>query len=300
MADYYREEVGSSLVDHGVEFFPLSQKKQGLVTRAHIHPAIEFIYVVGGRYEIGVDSETYVAEAGDLLLFRSNAIHTLTHIDEGETEGKYYVIKINPTLLFHIFSEKDDNSFVIPFIHKSPSDVSFIPKKNMPEATLQALEYMIAEYNRSDALFNASERAGCAALLISLLREVIAPRSTSDASEVSEKNLSLIHESVKYINENYASDITPEDCAKSIHLSYSYFAKLFRAVVGKTFKEYLTGVRIAKAHSIIISTDLPITDVAISSGYNNLAYFIAEYKKVYGKTPRESRKERKIFSNGEK
>jgi AraC-like DNA-binding protein len=61
--------------------------------------------------------------------------------------------------------------------------------------------------------------------------------------------------------------------------------------MGKTFKEYLTGVRLAKAHNILIATDIPITDVAISCGYTNLSYFISEYKKVYGRTPRDTRKE---------
>ena len=106
-----------------------------------------------------------------------------------------------------------------------------------------------------------------------------------------EKTVALIHQSVQYINENYASDITPNQCAASIHLSYSYFAKLFRAVIGKTFKEYLTGVRLAKAHNALLSTAIPITDVAVACGYTNLSYFISEYKKVYGKTPGDTRKE---------
>ena len=61
--------------------------------------------------------------------------------------------------------------------------------------------------------------------------------------------------------------------------------------MGKTFKEYLTGVRLAKAHTVLISTDIPITDVAIACGYGNLSYFISEYGRVYGKTPRDTRKE---------
>ena len=61
--------------------------------------------------------------------------------------------------------------------------------------------------------------------------------------------------------------------------------------MGKTFKEYLTGVRLAKAHNILISTSLPITDVAVACGYSNLSYFISEYRKAYGKTPRDARKE---------
>ncbi len=291
MSDYFKEKALPQLLEYGIEFFSLQHKEQGGVTKAHIHPAIEFIYVTAGRYDIGVDNEIFAAEEGDLLLFRSNVIHTLNHRSENNGVGKYYVLKINPTLLFHIFTGKDSGGCVIPFIHKSSEDISFFPAESIPEETKKILEDMIEEHARSDKFFYASERAYAARLLISLLRTVIKPKSAIDDGEISERSVALIHESVNYINNNYASDITPSDCAASIHLSYSYFAKLFRAVMGKTFKEYLTGVRLAKAHNILISTSLPITDVATSCGYSNLSYFISEYRRVYGRTPRDTRKE---------
>jgi YesN/AraC family two-component response regulator len=150
---------------------------------------------------------------------------------------------------------------------------------------------MIREYERADGYFYTVERSYAGTLLVSLLRDSVRPHSAIDEGEISEKSVALIYESVKYINENYASDITPSECAASIHLSYSYFAKLFRAVMGKTFKEYLTGVRLAKAHNALLSTSFPITDVAAASGYSNLSYFISEYRRVYGRTPRDTRKE---------
>ena len=288
MTDYYREKELPQMSEYGIEFFSLKHKGQGGVTRAHVHPAIEFIYVTGGKYEIGVDNDVFVAEKGDLLLFRSNVIHTINHFGDN---GEYYVLKINPTLLFQIFTGKDASGCVIPFIHKSSDDISFFKSKILPDETKEILDDMICEYSRCDRFFYAIERAFAARLLISLLRSLISTKTAIDDSDISERSVALIHESVKYINENYASDITPDQCAASIHLSYSYFAKLFRAVMGKTFKEYLTSVRLAKAHNILIATTLPITDVAASCGYGNLSYFISEYKKIYGKTPRETRKE---------
>ncbi len=288
MTDFYKEKELPQMSEYGIKFFVLNHNDRGDVVRAHIHPAIEFIYVTGGRYEIGVDNDTFIAEKGDLLLFRSNVFHTIKHLAD---DGEFHVLKINPALLFRIFTGKDASGCVIPFIHKSPEDVSFFPSKDIPDETKIILFDMIAEYEHSDRFFYASERAFSTRLLISLLRTVTPPKSSIDDGEISERSVALIHESIEYINENYASDITPAECAASIHLSYSYFAKLFRAVMGKTFKEYLTGVRLAKAHNILISTSLPITDVAASCGYCNLSYFISEYRRVYGKTPRDTRKE---------
>ena len=291
MVEFYRESRQPCLEEYGIEFFPLQHKSSGMVTRAHIHPAIEFIYITSGKYEVGIDNELHTAKSGDLLLFRSNAIHTLKYIEENDTVGEYFVLKINPSLLFQIFTGNDSVSCVIPFIHKSVEDISFYPSHSLPDETRDILEAMISEYKSSDRFFHACERAHAARFLISLLRHVFSPKNMVDDGDISEKSVALIHKSVNYINENYASDITPANCAASIHLSYSYFAKLFRAVMGMTFKEYLTGVRIAKAHSVLISTDLSITDVSAACGYSNLSYFISEYKKLYGKTPKDTRKE---------
>ncbi|MBQ8408045.1 MAG: AraC family transcriptional regulator [Clostridia bacterium] len=291
MTDVYTETAPPHLSEYGIEFFSQTKDNAGVIARAHIHPAIEFIYITKGTFEIGIDSEQLTATVGDLVLFRANAVHTTRHVGEGY--GEYFVLKINPTLLFQIFLGKDITGYVIPFLHRNPGDISHFAASDIPIEAKRILDSMIDEYDHSDKYFFAIERAYAAAFLVSLLRTVIKPQSYLQGGEISEKSVGLIYESVKYVNENYASDITPTDCAESIHLSYSYFAKLFRAVTGKTFKEYLTGVRLAKAHNVLISTALPITDVAASCGYSNLSYFIAEYRKVYGRTPRETRKDTK-------
>ena len=88
MADYYKEKELPQMSEYGIEFFSLKHKGQGGVTRAHVHPAIEFIYVTVGKYEIGVDNDVFVAEKGDLLLFRSNVIHTIKPLgDNGEDQS---------------------------------------------------------------------------------------------------------------------------------------------------------------------------------------------------------------------
>lgn len=290
MADFYREKEVPSLEEYGIEFFKQQNNSAGITARAHIHPAIEFIYITQGTFQIGIDNEQFMAGVGDFVLFRANAIHTIRLVSD--SAGEYYVLKVNPTLLFQIFLGSENSGCVIPFIHRYPNDVSCFHSDSIPPEAKQILNAMIDECEHADRFFFAIERAHAASLLISLLRTVIKPRNVfGDSSEISEKSVALIYESVKYINENYASDISPTDCAASIHLSYSYFAKLFRAVMGKTFKEYLTGVRLAKAHNILLSTDLPITDVATACGYSNLSYFISEYRKVYGRTPRETRKD---------
>ena len=174
-ADYNKEAELPQLIKYGIEFFPLKHQNNCNIARARVHPAIEFIYVTGGEFEIGIDNETYSAKVGDLFLFRSNTIHTIKPLCDPDAAGEYFVLKINPSLLFQIFTEKDNNECVIPFIHKNPDDVSFFPSESLTEEISEIMWDMIRDYERADRFFYISERAHVARLLISLLRKSISP-----------------------------------------------------------------------------------------------------------------------------
>ena len=291
MPEYYVERENSSLSEYEIEFFLQKHSTRGFTTRSHIHPAIELIYIQNGDYSVSVDNDEMHASRGDLLFFRSNTIHSLQL--SSDSAGSYYVLKINPSLLFNIFRGNGQMNMTSQFLLKRQGDRAIFHSDEISPEFKSIFESMRKVLECDGSLFFSEERAYSSLLLIEMLKSMLSDHTRK--IEINEKNLSLIHKCVDYINKNYASDLSAEECADSIHMSYSYFARLFREVMGKTFKEYLVSVRLAKAKSIILSTQISITDVAIACGYSNLAYFISQYKKEFGKTPRDERKE---ASNG--
>ena len=290
MPEYYIERENSSLSEYGIEFFLQKHSTKGYTTRSHIHPAIELIYIKCGEYSVSIDNDEIRASVGDLLFFRANTIHSIRL--SSESQGSYYVLKIAPSLLFHIFPGKEQMRLTSPFLIKSLNETSCFHDADISLKFKQIFEQMICDIDNDGVDFYIRERAYASLLLLEMLSSMLPP--SNHHTNITEKSVSLIYECVDYINNNYASDITAEECADMLHISYSYFARLFRAVIGKTFKEYLVSVRLAKAKSILISTHISVSDVASACGYSNLSYFISEYKKAFGKTPKETQKE--IFS----
>ena len=286
MPEYYVERENTSLSEYGIEFFLQRHSVRGYTTRAHIHPAIELIYVRGGEYSVSIDNDEFTATAGDLLFFRSNTIHSIQLV--GNDAGSYHVLKINPPLLFHIFPGREQMKMTAPFLLKQRGESAIFRADEIPDRVKSILDNMINSLELTESVFFSTERAYSALLLIEMLNSMLP--ETTETREVNEKNLALIHKCVDYVNKNYATEISAEECAEAVHMSYSYFARIFRAVMGKTFKEYLVSVRLAKAKSILLSTSISVTDVAMACGYSSLSYFIAEYKREFGKTPREERK----------
>lgn len=287
MPEYYVERENSSLSEYEIEFFLQRHSSRGFTTRSHIHPALELIFIQNGEYSVSVDNDEIHACQGDLLFFRSNTIHSIQLTSD--SAGSYYVLKINPSYLFSIFRGSGQMNMTSHFLLKRRGDRVIYHSNDISPQFKSIFDRMINTLANQDSFFYSEERAYSSLLLVEMLRSML--RDHTRKIEINEKNLSLIHTSVEYINKNYASDISAEECAASIHMSYSYFARLFREVMGRTFKEYLVSVRLAKAKSIILSTQISITDVATACGYSNLAYFISQYKKEFGKTPRDERNE---------
>lgn len=60
--------------------------------------------------------------------------------------------------------------------------------------------------------------------------------------------------------------------------------------------EYINSLRLKEATNLLIQSELPIIDIILNCGFNNIGYFNRSFKKHYGVTPREYRKlNKKIF-----
>jgi AraC-like DNA-binding protein len=88
-----------------------------------------------------------------------------------------------------------------------------------------------------------------------------------------------------FIEESYYSSITLEDLSKVVAMSPKYFCKFFYELTHRTPIDYLNYYRVECASYKLVTTDLSITDIAYSCGFNDLSYFIRSFKKYKGITP---------------
>ncbi|TWF32763.1 AraC-like DNA-binding protein [Chitinophaga polysaccharea] len=109
-------------------------------------------------------------------------------------------------------------------------------------------------------------------------------------SDKQKRNYLPVIETVKaFIHENHTDVITLPQLAALGHLSPFHFNRLFRQVTTTTPYHYLLQVRLQQAHLQLRHTNLPVTDIAFSSGFNSLEHFSAAYKKQFGKSPLATR-----------
>ncbi len=102
-----------------------------------------------------------------------------------------------------------------------------------------------------------------------------------------------IGRAVQYLKNNYKSRISLEDISVIAGLSRYHFTRAFKRVMGIPFSDYLNHLRVKKSEETLACMEINISEVAYSVGFNSLRQFERAFKKAYGITPIEYRKEKK-------
>lgn len=94
----------------------------------------------------------------------------------------------------------------------------------------------------------------------------------------------------EYIMRNFNNDIALPEIAAVANMGVTAFCNFFKQHHRITFVEYLNTIKIGHACKLLSEEDHNIVEVAYQSGYNTLANFNRQFKKIKKMTPSEYRK----------
>lgn len=269
-----------------IEFFLQAAPPFHNACQAHIHNAVELLYVKNGSYTVVLDSDTYKIKKGDLTLFCSGAIHNVTA--NGDPENSYYVIKIPPSFFMDLTKRESGAEYVMRFVINRKENKILWTKNELENTEIKSiLDRLITEYESPSYATEIAIKLKTMELLLAILRE-----SGYDQNQLGDRISELIYGVMGYVQEHYSEDIDERVLAQSLGLSYSYFSRSFKRVTSSTFKNYLNRTRIRKAEQLLCTSDRTISEIATLCGYNSISYFISVYKSITGRTPYSSIKKR--------
>lgn len=117
-------------------------------------------------------------------------------------------------------------------------------------------------------------------------------------SRITSAGITCIPQILNYIQQNYRRT-SVEDIARHFSVSTSYLGRIFRENTRNTVIETIQQVRIQKACDLLVSSRLPVQNIAEAVGYSDVTYFIRMFKKHRQTTPlqyrRMSQEKNKIF-----
>lgn len=95
---------------------------------------------------------------------------------------------------------------------------------------------------------------------------------------------------IRYVKQHHTQNITLEDVCERFFCSRSFIGHNFKNKTGKSFREYLTEMRLEDAVELLRYSKLNVTEIALSVGFGDSAYFSNVFKRRYGVSPSEYRK----------
>lgn len=93
-----------------------------------------------------------------------------------------------------------------------------------------------------------------------------------------------------YIQRNLDKALRREEIAAQVHVSAGYLSRVFRKEMGMSLKEYVIEQKMQLARSMLSSTSLPVSLVAVRVGYTNFSQFSQTYRTRFGCSPSAERK----------
>ena len=107
-----------------------------------------------------------------------------------------------------------------------------------------------------------------------------------DAGDISDPRLAR---TIEYMSSNLARPLTLEQLAAEACISKFHFSRLFTRKVGLPPHKFLTNLRLDAARQMLISTDIPIAQVAAECGYPGTSHFSVAFSRRFGMAPRACR-----------
>ncbi len=241
------------------------------------HDLVELIYILHGEGIFEIGGTAYPVHGGDLVIYNSDVVHNES-------------LKNPPPPLYGIAVSGIRLEGMPPSCMIAPGASPVLtPQENTAE--LRTLFRMIYEQSSRQTPSSATI---CNALLQALLRMIMELLDGAVPQSSSAKKLSrsdqLSHEIQEYIDEHSLEDISVQEVAERFSISPTYLSRLFKQATGMSLMQYVIHRRIGEAQTLLLISDLPVTEIARRVGYDNLSHFVKMFTQNVGLSPRQYRK----------
>jgi len=123
-------------------------------------------------------------------------------------------------------------------------------------------------------------------LFQSVMKTITGTRIVDRLKDSLKKNhLSTIEKAKTYLADHYTDDISLKQIADHCCVSAFHFSRLFKTFTSYSPHQYLLNLRLKHAEMLLKNTQLPVTDICFSSGFNSLEYFSAAFGQKYKHAP---------------
>lgn len=250
----------------------------------HWHNSIEILYVLKGKINVTIDTDTYEIEENEL---------EIVNIDESH---RIFSDEFNKVLIFHIdpnFFEKYYNDIKNMFFYTNTSDKGAQEDERYNEFRT-ILSIILCEFTQKSNDYDEEVEKALVDLLFHLINNFHYLLYDNDEIKSNEAQLERYHRISKYIFNNYNNNITLQDIAKNEFLSTHYLSHEIKYATGYSFTDLINLTRVEESVKLLLDTDKTISEICEEVGFSHTRYYNKHFKAYYKSTPLQYRKKFKV------
>ncbi len=253
---------------------------------AHDHDLFEIALVVSGRcVHVSAEGEQSLS-AGDVVLLRPGAWHSLTKPESFVVFNCLF----SPSLLAGPLAWALEDESLHLLLNVAPVQANRRGVLMMRLAP-DAIERCVALMDRIGA--RSSPEYAATGALLQLLAELaggLAETTRSQPIEATRDVHPAIHKAIRAMAADPAKHWTINELAGLAGLTGPYLVRRFTADVGMSPLRYLARLRAERAAMALIRTDKPITQIGLDVGWDESHHFARRFKEHFGLTATEYRR----------
>lgn len=230
----------------------------------------QLLYIADGKARFRLEGKMHILEKGNCVLYRPQ-----------EEQYYYYFLKDNPDIYWVHFSCKEENEFFAKtgFLE---GKIYYVGTEN---SYVRIFDNMISELQLKQPFFEEQLQFLIQELFIKMGRNQIRENT------VFESYNKEVEEAIRLFHLAPESDFTIKEFTKERGLNYYRFIDTFTHYVGVSPRQYIINIRMTIAKDLLMNSMFQISEVARLTGYENPLYFSRLFKKTWGVSPTNYRKE---------
>ncbi len=272
----YKEHRQQGTFSFPIAFYHVEPTHPRYQMPYHWHTECEIMRILEGSFTMTLNGDSLNLNAGDIIFVQDGLLHGGI-----PNECVYECIVFDMNILLkdnHICAKQIQSLMAHEILVQS-----LLPKNST--ALRSVTNNLFESMHQKNTGYEFITHGSLYLFIGLILQEKLYTESTQFTSPL--HNVSPLKKVLEYLGKNYAREITLDMLADIANMNPRYFCRYFKTLTNRTPIDYLNYYRIECAREQLSTTNLSITDVAFSCGFNEVSYFIRTFKKYLGVTPKQ-------------
>jgi len=253
----------------------------------HFHPELELTLVLSGGTQRWIGDKMSPLKEGDLTFLGSNLPHDFRNDPTPGTpirEINAVNVHFHPDFLGKNWLQWPEFNNIQRLLQQASHGLEITGKSR--DIVAQNMQKMLRVHGTKRLI-----------LLLEILQELSTSRSLvriaspgffPELQVSDQERMGMI---TSYIHEKIEYPLYMKDVARHVGMSEGTFSRFFRSLTRKTFPAYVNELRVARVCRLLTETDATVTEIAMSCGFDSMANFQTQFRRMHGCSPKSYRQQ---------